>query len=107
MNKDTTSVEDTIKEQQEKVFKQHNLPADNFALLGAAQLEHIVAGCVHAGASAMLQRVREGVPHEIRYATANFDPFRDGVMQERNACREAILSHLDTLQKEIEGNKDL
>jgi len=74
--------------------------------------------CVREGASAMLQRMREGMPEKEKdfvgdiFSQIGFPVPSTPTLTElldvekakkHNACREIILSLLDTLQKEIEG----
>lgn len=67
-----------------------------FAATYPKMREHIF----HAGAAAMLERVREGVPKELPTNATDLSE-----NHAHNGCRNTILSHLDTLQKELEGNK--
>ena len=95
MNKDTTSAEEKVSELAG--FLKNWAITDPETTLILGNVRRMLYEAHTAGASAMLQRVRRGIPKE----TQQLDDATWGL----NKMRADILSHLDTLQKEIEGNK--
>jgi len=100
--KDTTSIEEKVKTLKPTISKKiHGIFGTREELYIRSDAVTIALLEAHtAGASTMLQRVREGID-DIPYTSEALSS--NDTRRGYDAMRGEILSHLTTLQKEIDG----